>query len=166
MIVFISVLCLFYLNVFSDIQKSLFFYNFHKYIGLFLGFFSLFLIINYNYVLESSLMYQLFFFSFNDDYYEALFNNKLNDLFSLNSSYYLVNSLEYIFVGLLLLIGSLVCINFYRFKNNFKLSNYSNFLLLFDLFNDFVNSSFLRKQNLIDQNFINSAIKFFNKKTA
>jgi hypothetical protein len=114
-------------------------------------------------MVENIYFFQSLFF-LNDDYYEALHNNKSNDVAPLKSSYYLISSLEFIFVGLLLLIGSLVCINLYRLKNNFKLSNYSDFLALFNLFDDFVNLSFLRKQNLIDQNFILSAIKFFKKK--
>lgn len=156
---------MFYLNVFNDVQKNSFFLNFHKYIGLFFGFISLFFIIDYNYILESDFLHQLFFF-ISDDYYEALYNNKSNDLFPLKSSYYIVCSLELVFVGLLLLFASLVCIVFYKLKNSFKFSNYSNFLLLFDMFNDFVNFAFLRKQNLVDQNFINSAIRFFKKKDA
>lgn len=114
-------------------------------------------------MVESYSFFQSLFFV-NDDYYEALHNNKLNDLAPLKSSYYLINSLEFIFVGLLLLMGSLVCINLYKLKNNFKLSNYSDFLALFNIFDDFINLSFLRKQNLIDQNYILSAIKFFRKK--
>ncbi|HRP26122.1 hypothetical protein [Thauera sp.] len=162
-ILFISVLCLFYLNVFSDTQKNSFFLVFYKYLGLFISFFFLFFTIDYSYVVENNLFFQSLFLS-NDDYYEALYNNKLNDLSPLKSSYYLISSLEFIFAGLLLLIASVVCINFFRLKNNFKLSNYSDFLSLFNLFNDFINSSFLRKQNLIDQNFILSAIRFFKKK--
>lgn len=162
-ILFISILCLFYLNVFNDVKKTSFFLLYYKYLGLFLGFFFLFFTIDYTYVIENNLFFQFLFLP-NDDYYEALYNNKLNDLSSLKSSYYLINSLEFIFAGLLLLIASVVCINFFRLKNNFKLSNYSDFLALFELFNDFVNMSFLRKQNLVDQNFILSAIRFFNKK--
>lgn len=159
-----SVLCLFYVNVFSDTQKSSFFIVFYKYLGLFVSLFFLFFIINYSYVIENNLFFG-FLFLMNDDYYEALYNNKMNDVSPLKSGYYLISSLEFIFAGLLLLIASVVCINFYKLKNNFKLSNYSAFLALFDLFNDFINMSFLRKQNLIDQNYILSAIRFFGKKT-
>ena len=118
---------------------------------------------NYNYAKESDLCY-VFFLNNNDDYYEALHNTRSNDLFSLKNGYYLINNLEFLFVGILLLYASIVCINVYKLKCNFKLNNYGSFLNFFDIIGDFVNFSFLRKQNLIDQNYILSAIRFFGKK--
>lgn len=161
-IIFISILCLFYLNIFNDTRQSAFIFVFYKRLGLFISSSFLIFTIDYTYVVEHVLFFQ--FSLTNEDYYEALYNNKLNDLSSLKSAYYLVSSLEFNYVGLMLLVASLVCINFYRLKNNFKLSNYSDFLALFNLFNDFVNLAFLRKQNLIDQNYILSAIRYFKKK--
>lgn len=150
------------MNIFNDTRQSAFIFVFYKRLGLFISSSFLIFTIDYTYVVEHVLFFQ--FSLTNEDYYEALYNNKLNDLSSLKSAYYLVSSLEFNYVGLMLLVASLVCINFYRLKNNFKLSNYSDFLALFNLFNDFVNLAFLRKQNLIDQNYILSAIRYFKKK--
>jgi hypothetical protein len=165
-IIFISILCLFYLNIFNNNQKNLFFYYFYKYLGLFLSFLLLYITLYYNYNLENNTPYQFFLLFISDNFYEALFNNKLNDFFSLKSSYYIINSCEFIFVGIQLLIASLVCINLNKFKINSKLLNYSNFLLFFNIFNEFLNFYFLRKQNLIDQYNINSVVRFFKKKSA
>jgi len=97
-------------------------------------------------------------------FFESLFNDKSNDLFSLFLSYYSINSFEFLMVGVLLLIASLVCVNLNKFNSNLKLNNYYDFFVLFDFFEDFLNFSFLRKQNLSDQTLQFSSIRFFKKK--
>jgi len=99
-----------------------------------------------------------------EDFFESLFNDKSNDLFSLFLSYYSINSFEFLMVGVLLLIASLVCVNLNKFNSNLKLNNYYDFFVLFDFFEDFLNFSFLRKQNLSDQTLQFSSIRFFKKK--
>jgi hypothetical protein len=88
----------------------------------------------------------------------------MNDFFSLYLSYYGINSFEFISVGLLLLIVSLVCVNLNRFNKNFKLNNYYNLFTIFDFFNDFINFFFLRKQNLVDQEINPASTRVFKKK--
>jgi hypothetical protein len=161
---FISILCLFYFNIFSINKKNLFFYYFYQQLSLFISFFFFFFNFNYLYILESDIDYQQPFFNIYDNFYEALFNNKNNDLAALRFSYYIINSLELIFIGILLLFGSMIVINLYWSKHKAKLANYSIFFLLFDLINDLINNSFLRKQDLNGQNSVNSAVRFFKKK--
>jgi len=86
-----------------------------------------------------------------DDYYEALNNTIMNDFTPLTLSYYSINSAEFIFIGLLLLIGSVVCINLYKSNKNYTIVKQSNVLELFDFFKDFINFSFIRKQDLNKQ---------------
>jgi len=89
----------------------------------------------------------------------------MNDLFSLYISYYVINSFEFILIGILLLIGSIVCVNINKFNKNLKSNNYYDLLTIFDFFNDFVKYLFMRKQNLVDQTIHPSATKIFKKKT-
>jgi len=86
-----------------------------------------------------------------DDYYEALNNTIMNDFTPLTLSYYSINSAEFILLGLLLLIGSVVCINLYKSNKNYTIIKQSNVLELFDFFKDFINFSFIRKQDLNKQ---------------
>jgi hypothetical protein len=79
-------------------------------------------------------------------------------------SYYNFNSIEIIIIGLLLLFGSLFCINLFFFVKKFNLSKYNNFLTFFDFFNDFVDYVFLRKQNLHGQNKKEPILKILKKK--
>ena len=88
----------------------------------------------------------------------------MNDFYGLYISYYIINSLEFILVGLLLLFVSLVCVNLNKFNKNFKLNNYYNLFTIFDFFFDFINFFFLRKQNLVDQENNPSATRVFKKK--
>jgi hypothetical protein len=88
----------------------------------------------------------------------------MNDFFSLYLSYYSINSFEFISIGLLLLIVSLVCVNLNKFNKNFKLNNYYNLFTIFDFFSDFINFFFLRKQNLVDQENHSASTRVFKKK--
>lgn len=99
-----------------------------------------------------------------DDYYEALNNSKMNDLFGIYISYYLINSFEFIIIGLLLLIASVVCVNLNKFNRNIKANNYYELITLFDFFEDFVKFIFMRKQNLVDQEISSASTRMFKKK--
>ena len=101
-----------------------------------------------------------------DDYYEALWNNKMNDLFGLYLSYYIINSFEFLIVGLLLLIASVICVNLNKFNRNIKSNNYYELVSLFDFFDDFVKFIFMRKQNLVDQEISSSSTRMFKKKVS
>lgn len=90
----------------------------------------------------------------------------MNDLFGLYLSYYVINSFEFIIVGLLLLIASVVCVNLNKFNRNIKSNNYYELISLFDFFDDFVKFIFMRKQNLVDQEISSSSTRMFKKKVS
>lgn len=163
-IIFVSILFLFYLNVYGNVNKlNINIFSF-KYYGIFLSFF----LLSFIYINPSELEFYLPN-EFNsiflwDDYYESLNNNKMNDLFGLYISYYFINSFEFIVVGLLLLIASVVCVNLNKFNKNIKANNYYELITLFDFFEDFVKFVFMRKQNLVDQSISSPSTKVFKKK--
>ncbi len=88
----------------------------------------------------------------------------MNDFTPLTLSYYSINSIEFIIIGLLLLLGSVACVNLYKSNKNFTIIKQSNILNMFDFFKDFINFSFLRKQDLNNQTNINSSIRSIKKK--
>ena len=75
----------------------------------------------------------------------------MNDLFGVMLSFYVFNSFEFLSVGFLLLVGSLICVNLNRFIKTGKVYNYANYFSIFDFFKDSIKMSFLRKQNLTNQ---------------
>lgn len=163
-IVFVSILFLFYFNVFGNISKlNLTIYSF-KYFGLYAGFFILSTFYIFPSEVEFFLPLELNIIYLWDDYYEALWNEKMNDLFGLYLGYYVLNSFEFILIGILLLIGSIVCVNINKFNRNLKSNNYYDVLTIFDFFDDFVKYLFMRKQNLVDQTMHPSSTKIFKKK--
>lgn len=165
-IVFVSILFLFYLNVYGNVnKKNNILYSF-KYYGLFALFILLSLTLNFNYEIENYIDKNFLIYFYWDDYYEALHNNKMNDLFGLYLSYYYINSFEFIIIGVLLLIASLVCVNLNKFNRNIKSNNYYELLTLYDFFDDFVKFLFLRKQNLVDQNISSNSTRIFKKKVS
>lgn len=164
-VIFISLLLLFYLNVYGNIsQINIKFYS-YKYYGLLL----LFVFFNHFYILPSEIEFflPLELTSANylwDDFYESLWLDILTDLYGLYLSYYRLNSFEFIFVGLLLLIGSLLCVNINKFNRINKINSYHDLFLIFDFFKDFVKFIFMRKQNLVDQENHPASTRIFKKK--
>lgn len=163
-IIFIAVILLFYLNVDglhlkynNNINNILYFL---PTIILFLLFFN----IDYFSELELYLPLELNYIDYYDDYYEALNNSIMNDFTPLTLSYYSINSIEFIIIGLLLLLGSVACVNLYKSNKNFTIIKQSNILNMFDFFKDFINFSFLRKQDLNNQTNINPSIRSIKKK--
>ena len=145
-VIFVSILLLFYLNIhaennyFNYLNDSFKYYNFLIF----------FILINLNsfYIFEkeSLLNFNNNFFIY-DNFYEALNNFKLFDFFGLYISYYNINSFEYLIVGYVLLVASLVCVNLNKFIRLNKSFNYYSILNLFDFFNDFIKIFFLKKSN-------------------
>lgn len=162
-VVFIFMLLLFYLNVEGNYFKITLQYYKTMYIFiLFILFVFFFKNIN-NIEVENS----AFFFNFIDlwdDYYEGLNNKNMNDFLLLFISYYSINSLEFILLGLLLLIGSIVCVNINRFQKGLKLSKVDFFFKTFNKHKDFYNFSFLRKQNLTNQANSVISLRVYKKK--
>jgi hypothetical protein len=96
-----------------------------------------------------------------DNYYESLFNDSSNELFGFTLSYYLINAVEFILIGFLLLVGSVVCVNLYNINKNTRIQPYNNFMKIFSVFTNFVNFIFLKKQNLTKQSSIKASLQLF-----
>lgn len=163
-IVFISILLLFYLNVFENKNLLNFSFLSFKNLGISLSFLIFIPFWFHIYELET-VSYE--FVKLNhifDDFYEALSNSILNDLFSFFFTYYNNNSFELLLLAVLLLIGSVLCVSLNKSSTNSKLNNYYDFFLIFDFFNDFITHSLMRKQNLVDQTIQFSSVRFFKKK--
>jgi hypothetical protein len=75
----------------------------------------------------------------------------MNDFYVLTISYYSINSVEFTCVGLLLLFGSVVCVNLNKVQKNLRVYKYDSAFKVFDFFKDFINFTFMRKQNAMDQ---------------
>jgi hypothetical protein len=74
-----------------------------------------------------------------------------------------LNSLELLIVGFILLIGSIVCIILnknQRFTKNDKINTSLN---IFNIYNLLINSFFLRRQNLVNQNMQKISLNIFKK---
>ena len=157
-VVFVFLLLLFYLNIKSIFVKT----NVHLYNYLLLSLYFVYLIsVMPNsgiHILDMSLYFLL------DNSYEGVFNFLQNDLFVFFVSYYVINNVEFIFVGFLLLVGSVVCVNLYSVNRCVRLQNYNSFFNVFNFFLDMCGFIFLRKQNLIKQGNTKSSLKIFLKK--
>ncbi len=96
--------------------------------------------------------------------YGSFNNDILSDLYSLFISYYNFNSFEFIIVGLMLLLGSVICVTLNRFIYLNKVSSYSDFLKMFDFFKDFTKFLFIRRQDLNTQSIHIGLSRMFFKK--
>lgn len=162
-VIFITILFIFFLNVYSNVSKKNKIFFFTKYIG----FIFFFVILSQYYSVFydiSSLGFNFFSYYLYDNFYGNVSVSILNDFFSFFKSYYYYNSLEFLLVGFLLLIGSLICVNLNFFSKNNKVLNYYDFFTVFDFFKDFSKFIFMRKQNLVDQLNTQSATRVFKKK--
>lgn len=162
-IVFIAVILLFYLNVDGlHIKYNIQINNILYFIpSLFL--FAVYYCFDLFNELELYLPLELSYIDFYDNYYESVNNNAMNDFTALTISYYLINSAEFISIGLLLLIGSVVCVNLYKSNKNYSIVKQSNVLNMFDFFKDFINFSFIRKQDLNKQTSAPSSLRSIKK---
>ena len=96
-----------------------------------------------------------------DDYYESYLNGGLNDFFSLYTSYYVFNSIEFLIIGYFLFIGSIICVNLNKNQKKIPVASQLTFLNLILKTSSFF---FFRKQNLVSQNFQIPALKIIKKK--
>ena len=99
-----------------------------------------------------------------DDYYEAWNNTNINDLYGIFLSFYILNSIEIIIVGFILLFGSMVAVKLNSFINSNKTIGYSSNFKIFDIFKTIKDSLFLRKQNLVNQENTKESTRVFKKK--
>ena len=163
-VVFVSLLLLFYLNVEGNqVRLNLKIFRLYYSFGLFV-IFSLFSIYSFCSEFECYTPLAFNFIDLWDDYYEALYNVNSNDFTMLTISYYSLNSAEFIFLGLLLLVGSVVCVHLNKAQKSLKVQKYNYTLNVFDFFKDFVNYVFMRKQNLNDQTLNPASLRLFKKK--
>jgi hypothetical protein len=161
-VVFIFLIVLFYTNFkgyINDFDTKIFFFN--KYVYMLIFFL---LNIMYFYDFENYIWEELNIFLFWEDFYEAYNNTNMNDFSVLLVSYYTVNSLEFLIIGSILLIGSIICVNLHKMNKNKRVESYGNFLTFFNFFKDSVNYIFTRKQNLHNQNIATPSTKIFKKK--
>nr|YP_009512636.1 NADH dehydrogenase subunit 6 [Uronema marinum]AXJ93328.1 NADH dehydrogenase subunit 6 [Uronema marinum] len=163
-VIFIALLLLFYLNVEGTQLR----FNLKSYrINFSFFLFFLFLISN-NYLFLGNYEFYLPVIFNNidlwDDFYESLYNVNMNDFRALTVGYYSINSIEFLMVGFILLVGSLVCVNLNKLQKSMKIFKYSIYFNMFDYFKDFINFTFMRKQNLVDQNNTPSSVRIFKKK--
>ena len=158
-VLFIFLLLLFYINIkniFKQTEKHIF-----KYLWLFI--YLLFVFSSESLVINDVYNNISIYFLI-DNYYESLFNTIQNDLFIFFISYYFINSVEFVIVGMLLLVGSIVCINLFLFNKNIRTQNYNSFFKVFNFFLDLSSFLFLKKQNLIKQGNTKASLKIFKKK--
>ena len=163
-VIFIALLLLFYLNV-EGTQLRFNLKSFRLYF-VFTIFFFFILSNNFLFISNSEFFLPLLFNNIDlwDDFYEALYNTNMNDFRSLTIGYYSINSVEFISIGLILLIGSVVCVNLNKLQKSMKLYKYSLYFNIFDYFKDLMNYTFMRKQNLTNQTLNPSSIRIFKKK--
>lgn len=121
---------------------------------------------NYNYWLLSEWAVADFLISsfYWEDYYEAHNNDNMNDLYGMFLSFYWFNSLEFLIIGLVLLLGSLLCVQLNKFLKINKSLSYVSFFEIFDYFKEVSKILFLRKQNLVDQANSASNTRFYWRK--
>ena len=99
-----------------------------------------------------------------ENYYEAFVNTINNDLFVFVVSYYFLNVVEFLIIGFILLVGSVICVNLYQMNRNVRTQSYFGFLNIFNFLVDFSSFYFFRRQNVIKQGNAKAALKFFKKK--
>lgn len=160
-VLFVFLLLLFFLNIKGNYTYTTS-QTYNYFISLIFLFY--FILVNMYSESETASLIDLSFYSIIDNYYEALYNNISNDLFGFSISYYFLNGVEFILIGFLLLIGSVICVNLYQFNKNVRAQSYTNFLTTFNFFTDFTSFFFLRKQNLIKQGNNKASLKVFKKK--
>ena len=160
-VLFVFLLLLFYLNIKGNYSYT---YN-QNYSNFSLLFFMFYLLLtNFYFIADSASIVDMGFYGLLDNYYEALVNTVTNDLFGFSISYYFINGVEFILVGFLLLIGSVICVNLYQTNKNIRAQSISNSLTVFNFFSDFVGFLFLRKQSLVKQGNNKASLKVFKKK--
>jgi hypothetical protein len=164
LVVFVSILLLFYLNNSGNFNKlNLSLLRFFV-LGSVCGIITLavnLIIYSEN---EVFLPFELNINDLWDDYYESLNNTLMNDAIGLMISYYSVNSFEFLLLGFILLVGSLVVVNLNKLNKNVHYPKYNTFLEVFNFLKNWVNSFFVRKQNLTDQEMTYASTRVFGKK--
>ena len=159
-VIFVFLLLLFYLNIKGSYKYTIRGYRLLQA----LAFVLYLLLLTKSFVLNTYIDIDISLYGYIENYYEALNTFIQNDLFVFFISYYTINSIEFILVGFLLLVGSVICVNLYQMNKNIRAQSYANYLSVFNFFTDFTSFLFLRKQNLIKQGNNKASLKVFKKK--
>jgi len=161
-VIFVSVILLFFLNPKGlDYAPNLLKIN-YSYLSLF-PLLLVFLVTPYLNLNEC------YFFNFNYAYiwfncYESIRFLVKNDFLSLFFSYYIYNSVTFIIVGLILFVGSLICITLNVKVLGSKKAKSLKYMTSFKELNLFSSFSFMRRQDLNVQAHANMSIKIVSKK--
>lgn len=161
-IIFISIILLFYFNISHKIIK----FKNKLYDNLLLNIILLVIIYNNllnNINIDNNDNFYLNNIDYFDDYYEAKNNFILNDLYGLSIMYYIINNIILIIIGFLLLLCSIICVNLYFSNKNLTILKKNKILKNFNLHKDYINYTFLRKQNLNLQTKKNYFLKILKK---
>ena len=135
-------LLLFYLNIKSSYNYTL--NQSYQYIFILYLFIYLFLV---NYYIESdnNTIIDISIYGLLDNYYEAYLNTVSNDLFGFSISYFILNGVEFLLIGFLLLIGSVICVNLYQMNKNVRAQSHSDYLTVFSFFTELTGFFFFKK---------------------
>lgn len=164
-VIFVFLLLLFYLASYGNLNK----FDYTQSIINFWGFLIFLLFLINQPILHTEMEFFLpVEFNINDlwvDYYEALNNFNMNDAYPFLISYYSINSLEFLIVGFLLLVVSLIVVTLNKNLTTIKLSSYKSVIDQHMLFKNWFDYLFLRRQNMTSQQLNHPTIKNFKKKT-
>jgi hypothetical protein len=100
-----------------------------------------------------------------DDFYEAFNELGVNDFMGIFINLYISDSLLLFIIGVLLLIGSIVCVVIVSFFTKLRNYSFKSFLNIFSILKTCYSFVFLRKQNLSTQGKNSSSTRVFKKKT-
>lgn len=100
-----------------------------------------------------------------DNYYACLSNTAMNDFIGLYLSYYFINSYEFLLIGWLLFLGSILCITLFNLVGSSKSTNHLLLRKFLQFFVDTLDFYFLRKQNLVNQNNTQPGLRIIKNKS-
>lgn len=163
-IIFCSLILIFYLNTAGSWNKLLVQIRVYTYLGfiVLLGFLMMgFFFSNTVETNEDVFFNNIFYW---DDFYETLGNTNVNDFTAFLISYYTINSYLLLTIAFLILIGSLVCVNLNKLVRINKVKNLHQLFQYYNFFKTNLSFSFIRQQNLVLQEKQIAATRIFKKK--
>lgn len=159
-VVFMLLLVLFYLNFKGSTPATKSSYRY-----LYFIFSSVILLIPMIYSEKESYLHQAFnSIDLWDNYYDSLYNLAMNDFIGLYISYYFINSYEFILIGWMLFLGSILCITVFNLVGAAKSTNHNLLKKFMSFFFSSLDFYFLRKQNLVNQSNAQPGIRVIKNK--
>lgn len=161
-IIFISLLLLFFLKTSGTVNNNVLIYSNLKYYvyGIILLVF-IYKLISPSRCYINNLFNEIFYYS---EYYEAHYNVNVNDFIAFLISYYYINNYFLLSLGVLILVSSLIVINLHRHNKNNRVQHFSTFFSIFNFWKQNIDFIFLRQQNLTDQEKTTATSRIFKKK--